>query len=256
MKDKDYYADCCAKFKEYVNSAENINICKTFQEECQRFVGWKKEYQDAADFLNDQCKEKVVREEYGVGGEMLDRGYYFPNPVYDIVIGNCNRGKLLKRITEKSKISFTYGFDISGKLIVVNRWIDGRIVTSEYLIYSGMIVLGITFSSDDCLVIQICEEEYDGEKIQSLTTAYFREGTDSVDLLNKDVFSYDESGIKSCELYSFDSSIPHVQHLGYHFKHDDNGYLSKFTAMEYAGENIKETFWQNHEFQVSIKRKV
>ena len=135
MKDKDYYADCCAKFKEYVNSAENIKICEKFRDECQRFAKLKKEYNDAADFLNYQFAKKVVREEYGSGGETLDRGFYFPNPVFDIVIGNSNRGKLLKRITKKSKISFSYGYDISGKLIVVNQWVDGQLATKEYLIY-------------------------------------------------------------------------------------------------------------------------
>ena len=253
MNDKNAFSDCFNKFKEYVNSAENINICKMFQEECQRFDGYKKEYQDAADYLNHQCKEKIVREEYGTGGEMLDRGFYYSNPVFDIVVGNCNRGRLLKRITKKSIISFSYGFDASGKLIVVNRWIDGQISTKEYLIYFEKNVLGITFSSEG-LMTQICEDEYDDNKLRSVTKVNYLYMTDIVLRLDKDVFSYDESGLKSYDCYSYDPQIPNVNHVQFIFGHDSEGYLSEYFVQEYYGLTKKGS--QSKTYLIEMKQKI
>lgn len=49
----------------------------------------------------DELRKKALAEtcyrEYSKGGESMHRGYYCPSPVYDLLVGNVNRGRLLKR---------------------------------------------------------------------------------------------------------------------------------------------------------------
>ena len=47
-------------------------------------------------FLED-AQRAVCSIEYGRGGELFHRGYYFPSPFFDLVVGNANRGRLVKR---------------------------------------------------------------------------------------------------------------------------------------------------------------
>ena len=49
----------------------------------------------------DELREKALAEtrytEYAKGGKTFHRGYYCPSPVQDLIVGNANRGRLLKR---------------------------------------------------------------------------------------------------------------------------------------------------------------
>ena len=49
---------------------------------------------------------------------MLTRGYLCSSPIYDIVTGNCSRGKIIKRISKLKKITYEYGFDKNNNLII------------------------------------------------------------------------------------------------------------------------------------------
>lgn len=47
--------------------------------------------------------------QYTIGGETLHRGYYCPSLIKDIVIGNCNRGRLVRNTKKAKKITYEYG---------------------------------------------------------------------------------------------------------------------------------------------------
>ena len=57
----------------------------------------------------DELRKKALAEtcyrEYSKGGESMHRGYYCPSPVYDLLVGNVNRGRLLKR---RPAVSYDY----------------------------------------------------------------------------------------------------------------------------------------------------
>ncbi|MDF1494828.1 hypothetical protein [Caproiciproducens sp. CPB-2] len=236
--------------EEYLKSSKNIKICEPFQRECQRFTKIAEEYKNKASCLCNLAEEKVVREEYSVKGEVLHRGYYSPSPIIDIVIGNCNRGKLLKRLTTSSKVVFSYGFDRLNRLILVKNKTDDSISTTEVIEYYQNIALGITFSPD-FLITQICEEIYEDNKIMFLSQASFAAGS-RIFNLHHEAFTYGSLGIRSSDFYIYNPDMPLLQHQQYHFQHDDEGYLSKYTVTEFQGESV----WEDHVFDVRIKRKI
>ena len=65
-----------------------------------------KNYTELLDFLKkdsyrstfEQISKTVVRREQATGGGTMHRGFYCPSIVEDIIIGNINRGKLIKRL--------------------------------------------------------------------------------------------------------------------------------------------------------------
>ena len=77
-----------------------------------------------------KCKELVNTYQYAVGGELLHRGYYCPSPVKDIVMGNCNRGKMIKHpIKFEQKMMYEYGF-CDDQLLLIKHNIDCLLYTS------------------------------------------------------------------------------------------------------------------------------
>ena len=68
--------------------------------------------------LFEETSKKADREELCSGSDMF-LGFYNPSPVYDLIVGNVHRGRILKRITKSSKPSHKYGFDKDGRLCTV-----------------------------------------------------------------------------------------------------------------------------------------
>lgn len=87
-----------------------------------------------------QRKDEFLKK-YSRGGESMERGYYCPSLVEEIIVTNISRGKLLKRLTKKAP-DYCYYFH-EGKLVLVQKnnefddqdfeWIE-RIGEIEYSI--------------------------------------------------------------------------------------------------------------------------
>lgn len=84
---------------------------RMLREECERLKALAAPYADKKEELAREISDSIVREEQAVGGETLHRGFYYPSPVYDIVVGNVHRGNVLKRVTSRSKVIWRYGFE-------------------------------------------------------------------------------------------------------------------------------------------------
>jgi hypothetical protein len=54
----------------------------------------------------------------------------------------------------------------------------------------------------------------------------------------------------------YNPEIPLLQHQQYHFEHDAGGYLSKYTVIEFDGQTAKKSVWDDHLFDVKIRRNV
>ena len=110
-----------------------------------------KNYTELLDFLRkdsyrstfEQISKTVVRREQATGGETMHRGFYCPSIVEDIIIGNVNRGRIIKRLV-KQPITYTYGFDNSNRLVTVIRHTKiGDIY--EYIMYIDNIQYGVKY---------------------------------------------------------------------------------------------------------------
>lgn len=62
----------------------------------QELLSLYREYEPCYDKLFDYAQSAICSTEYGRGGEFFHRGYYCPSPILDIIVGNANRGKLIK----------------------------------------------------------------------------------------------------------------------------------------------------------------
>lgn len=227
-------------------------IYKPFILECQRISDIATQYKDKCQFYFEELCHKVVREEYSVGGEVLHRGYYCPSPIYDIVVGNANRGKLLKRQTSRSNPTYKYGFDMNDNLITISQSYN-----NEFIIWNGETEIGISFSKDFGIE-HISECFYNGRQIQSYVFCLYNQNENHIVQYQRENYEYSEFGLKTADFMNFfeNEKPPILQHDKYHFQHDNEGFLSKYTVVEYDGDSIKDSVWKNHVFDVNIERKV
>ena len=63
-----------------------------------------------------EAQRAVVRTEYGKGGTLLPLGFYGPDPVENLIVHGIHRGKILKRMTSRTKPDWIYGFDANETL--------------------------------------------------------------------------------------------------------------------------------------------
>ncbi len=106
-------------------------------------------YEDNLDELYIQAENSIVRKEYGRGGEVMHRGFYCPSPIQDIIIGNCNRGRLIKN--PRKPPDYEYGFDQDGKLLSVKQFFNeiGNAYETELLFYEGDTVNSVSYQKEE-----------------------------------------------------------------------------------------------------------
>lgn len=109
---------------------------------------------------------------YGFGGMNLHRGWYCPSMILDLVIGNCSRGRLVRR-PRSSGYDYRFTFDGSGLLSTVDSFFQGKPAEKEVLFSDGNIVRGFTFSYPDKLLTRFSKEIYDQKMCTSYSTVYF-----------------------------------------------------------------------------------
>ena len=108
-------------------------------------------YKNKLDYYYNQSESQVVRKEYARGGEVIHRGFYCPSTVQDIIVGNCNRGKLVKK--PRKTPDYEYWFDDNDRLILVKQLCaDNTEIppTIELLFYNNKTVDSILYQKDKC----------------------------------------------------------------------------------------------------------
>ena len=91
----------------------------------------------------NQIEKTVVRREQATGGACMHRGYYCPSIVMDIIVGNINRGRLIKRL-KTQKINYTYGFDDLDRIVTIIQHTEVG-AFFEYIIYDGDVQYGVQY---------------------------------------------------------------------------------------------------------------
>ncbi len=225
---------------------------KEYEDACVQLAELARPYLDDLETLIDEAKASVVREEVSTGGESLSRGYYSPSPVIDLVVGNYKRGKLLVRQSQRSKISFTYGFDADDRLRLVTRHLHdlGR-ASQEMLIYEGDRVIGLTadrFGESEPLdITTFTVENYADGKLISFSQLHvhrLREITSFDQLVEealyyKEEYTYDEKGIRTCDSYDYTMQTALLQHSRYVFEHDEEGCISSYAHIDFDYDTLE-----------------
>lgn len=89
----------------------------------------------------------------------LHRGFYCPSPVYDIIVGNTRRGRLIAKPKANSKISHKYHYGLDGKLLYDVKSGDA----TEYLVTDGATRRGYTIYFEK--LWYIAEETFENGRI-------------------------------------------------------------------------------------------
>lgn len=184
--------DLRERWKQLYQSPEYQASCQHFAAECARLEVIARDLYARRDELQAHCDAATVRTEYA-SGSTLHRGFYCPSPVYDLIVGNTHRGKILKRITKASKPSHEYGFDANGRLLYCKSFYMGCHACTEYLVYNESTVYGLNVDRDG-RVSTITEETYAQGKLQQFLRCLC--------LPTKDGFCCQEI---DCESYEYDS---------------------------------------------------
>lgn len=225
-------------------------IRQSVTSECQRLadlitkgdIDYRKLYYD--------WKNAILEQEYATGGETIYRGFYCPSPIYDILMGGCNRGRILKRFSNNSRPTYVYGFAENHKLVITDfvhsEW-------KEVLIDYDNTVIGIAFDKEEVTAISECI--YQSGKISSFGYGLYNAHADKLFDFYKEVYHYSECGLESAETVSYinNAHMPVLQCNRYHFQHDNEGYLSSFSL---EGILNPESEKANPIYCVRVKRKV
>jgi hypothetical protein len=238
----------------YRNSPKNKKDCSLYIEDCSRMVSLVDSYNMRYSELMKVQVANTIYKQYASGGEMLHRGYYLPSPTFDLVTGNCNRGRLLKKVTAGSKIAYEYSFDNNNNLIMVKKQPDTSYETIEIILHEGSSSIGITFDKDK-MARDITECIYEDGKITSYLYCLYESYGNKVVTYQKEHYQYTDGLLQATERYDFTPGIMLLQHNKYDFKHDEEGNLATYHITEYQGDTIKESYWDGHVFQVLRVRK-
>ena len=190
---------------------------------------------DSYENVFNQKEKTVVRREQASGGTCMQRGYYCPSFVMDIVLGNVNRGRLIKRLRTQ-KIDYTYGFDSLERLVTVVEHSEvGDFF--EYIIYEENIQYGVQYhhyswSGEEYLYL-ISKCCYEGNKIKTYEKYCYPNDKKSFSEYQGEFYNYSNNSLeyeRISVLNGFEDSPP-VRKSCYKFRVED-GYLIDFTTEE------------------------
>lgn len=225
-----------------------------FKKECQRFVELALVYYSQSQTLITKVKNQISSNEFSSGGELLHRGYYCPSPIKDIIIGNCNRGRLLKNTTNRSRLSYKYGFNNIGNMIFVEQLEQNL---CEIILYDGNSEFGITFSTNNTIQY-LSECKKCNGNIQSYTFCLYNPVENCIIEYSREDYVYSTLGLHKAKVYHFipHKNIPLLQHEEYIFEHDNDGYLSHYTVVDYDANSITPSIASHRVFAIKIRRKL
>ena len=259
-------------------------IVEKYKYHCEKFESIAKDKNGSVLSLFEEASKKVVREELCSGSDMF-LGFYNPSPVYDLIVGNVHRGRLLKRITKSSKPSHKYGFDKDGRLCTVvtlpvdpDTYVDKR----AFFEYSGdtAAVIGFEYVYGEAEITEIAECSFgkDGKLTEYMTGLL---NNSKCSLIEGEMYTYGNGGMEGVVLWDcqnvqnvmtgefaveYDSFLNSFGEKGqklrdeiaqtscmtriyiYRLYHDSNGYITSY-------ENVGGEYRDGHIFEIPEHRR-
>ena len=194
------------------------------------------EYEHQYDSLAETISDDGLRRKYGKGGEMLHRGALCPSPIYDLVIGNVRRGRVLMQPPKDAQPDYVYYF-CGDKLRIADKYDDalGR-CTREYLLYQKHTVIAPRYCVLDMPWhgemegLSVCEYQEDG-RIHSWMDLFRRCASESPSEEDFEVHSeeycYDGEGHLSRARMTTEN-LGYLCEQTYSFSHDADGRIASY----------------------------
>ena len=229
----------------------------------KRFKEYSIRFQKIADSIKNpmalfsEAEKSVVREEFCSGSDMF-LGYYCPSLIFDIVVGNVHRGRLLKRVTKRSKPTHRYGFDNDNRLRTVVEIPDEEcsdIENRAVLIYENhsITIIHINHFEDITEIDVLAECLYDSKNRMNQYTVgliYHNRCND----ITQEIYSYSDDGLDTVTMWKCDylpggklkTYVPQID--TYRFHHDADGYITSY-------ETVGNDYWDGTVFDVPEKKR-
>lgn len=233
-------------------SREYQSLCLKHQADCRRLVRIGQEHLES--IRRSDISHPAERLEYAINGDM-HRGFYCPSPVLDLIIGNIHRGRILKRVTARSKITHRYGLDAENNLVYAEALEDGEVLSTEYLFTRDNCRMGVTVLSNGDLAA-ISEEIFENQKLArySYLSVYPDHDGYFCANLHVETYEYDELGLCSCKREDFQPYVNVLDIHRYDFTRKD-GNLFAFTAKDFPLEETDPRQADSLVYLVKAKRK-
>ena len=184
-----------------------------------------------------EAESKVSYEQYGQGGLVLHRGFYCPSLICDVVVGNCNRGRLRK--TAPDNPDYIYGFNSTHQLVTVKKIVSCSIEEREFVFTDGQTEIGIGSPNNYNTSFTISECKYDGNRLLSYAFGFSSSLFPHMVELREEQYTYLENEMH-VERYLFVPNSPPMvdKHYKYCFR-VENGILASYTEERYTGDSCK-----------------
>jgi len=206
-----------------ISKEQQLQLCKEIIAELINFglqqIG-RQNITDSSDCMGEKA--------YCVGST-LHRGACYPSPVYDLIVGNTKRGRIVRQTKNGTKITHRYLYDQDNKLYQIESIYRERIAYTETLFRYQDEILGVTVDKCGCLAA-VTRETYQDHRLCSfvLLNCYdIGEGSKCYSYQQED-YDYDADGLCGCRfIMLMPESNQLVDHY-YEFERQD-GYLTAYT---------------------------
>jgi hypothetical protein len=158
----------------------------------------------------------------------LHRGYYYPSPVYDLIIGNAKRGRLVRNPTTNN-VSHCYHYDGQHRLLRVDSYYQGSISHREYLRQIDQTIFGFTVDCNGDLSA-VCREIYNHGRIASLSLMHCvrTQGQYYCFEYIEEHYLYDETGLSASNFVVYRPGSSYIIYEIYEFQRE-SGRLVSYT---------------------------
>lgn len=191
-------------------SEEYAGLCEYFAGESLRLSETAQQLVLRIPELIVFSEENTVRRELAVGARFTHRGVYCPSPIFDLLVGNAHRGRLLKRPTARSKPTHEYGFDVNGRLL----WCKNpERQTTEYLVYENGNIYGLILTRANQLCT-LTEEVYENGKLVTYNIAQFYFDIRYCNELHTECYQHDSLGLCTAQVHQFMPPFPYAAQFG------------------------------------------
>ncbi len=197
-----------------------------------------------------KAKNQALRFEYSKGGEVLHRGYYCPSSIIDIVVGNLNRGRLLKY--NQSTPTFTFGFDAENRIVTVENEIG-----NEYIFYNGEKSIGICFYEDSS-IFRVSQCIYSNHRIKEYSVIDYNPYVKQVSEYRREEYEYNDESLTVIKInlgfYMSEDEPSTAEIIKYTFDIKD-GIIGDYITETLYTNGIKSLF-SGRKFKNQLRRKL
>ncbi len=224
-----------------------IQSIEDFFEKEKYFEVIYRNYENKLDYFYNQAENQVVKKEYARGGECIHRGFYCPSPVLDIIVGNCKRGKLVKK--PRKQPDYEYWFDSHNRLILSKqRYIENSIPPIiELIFYNSNCINSVLYQKNEFNsqykfnISLLTKCVFENELIKSYDCAELNAhliNNKEINNLSNIFYSNIETELKK-HLLTNKLISPYLQQKGYHYSKNYENNCYKRLCYNIQSENFE-----------------